>query len=567
LNASEIAYYASKAPTYDEIHQSIPETDMSISTAIFVPDTSAELSACKPDPNGFELHPDDHEEGIHVDLWLRDRDVVTAINAHPEGRRRTDYVRTAIRIGVLALQQAQGRIDTESVRNEGDRLIAALENRLAQYQDQLRSVLGGTLKDYFDPDDGRFTERVERLIRQDGDLEKVIRTQMDVAAVGLKESIDNQVGPRSSLAQLLTPGESNALIAAIQRTVDALLTAQREKVVAEFSLDRQDSALARLLTELRTHHGRVAGDLKDSMATIVSEFSLDKGDSALSRLINRVEAAQRQISAEFTLDEENSALSRMRRDLLLMIETIRKESVEFQNTVVAALEAMKARRQEAFASTRHGKDFEQAVYSFIEDICQKAGDIPEHVGDRVGEIKHCKVGDCVITLGPDCEAAAARIVCEMKEDASYDLRRSLDEIGTAKANRKADVGLFIHSSKTAPNGLKRLARYGNDVVVVWDSDDEGTDAYLCAGLMVSKALAVRNATANDEIAADIDLLEKAIREIERQSGFLEEIKTSSSTIKNGADRILNRVETMRAAFVKQIEALDTQAGLLRKLVQ
>jgi len=243
------------------------------------------------------------------------------------------------------LQQARGRIDTESVRNEGDRLVAALENRLGQYQEQLRTVLGGTLKDYFDPNDGRFTERVERFIRKDGDLEKVIRTQMDVAAVGLKEAIDDQVGPRSSLAQLLTPGESNALIAAIQRTVDALLVAQREKVIGEFSLDRQDSALARLLTELRTYHGGVAGDLKDSIASIVSEFSLDKGDSALSRLI------------------------------------------------------------------------------------------------------------------------------------------------------------------------------------------------------------------------------KAIREIERQSSFLEEIKTSSSTIKNGADKILNRVETMRAALTKQIEALDTQAGLLRKLAQ
>jgi hypothetical protein len=227
---------------------------MDISTAIFVPDASSELSACEPDANGFALNPNDPDEAVHVDLWLRDRDVVTAINAHPEGRRRTDYLRTAIRIGVLALQQAQGRIDTESVRNEGDRLIAALENRLAQYQDQLRSVLGGTLTDYFDPNDGRFTERVERLIKQDGDLEKVIRTQMDVAAVGLKEAIDNQVGPRSSLAQLLTAGESNALVAAIQRTVDALLIAQREKVVGEFSLDRQDSALARLLTELRTHH-------------------------------------------------------------------------------------------------------------------------------------------------------------------------------------------------------------------------------------------------------------------------------------------------------------------------
>jgi hypothetical protein len=86
--------------------------------------------------------------------------------------------------------------------------------------------------------------------------------------------------------------------------------------------------------------------------------------------------------------------------------------------------------------------------------------------------------------------------------------------------------------------LKRLARYGNDVVVVWDSDDEDTDAYLSAALMICKALAVRNSTANDEIAADIDSLEKAIREIERQSSFLEEIKTSSSTIKNGADRFL-----------------------------
>jgi hypothetical protein len=266
-----------KSSTYDEIHQSIPETDMNISTAILVPDPSAELSACDPNPDRLGTNSDDAEDAVHIDLWLRDRDVVPAINAHPEGRRRTDYIRTAIRIGVLALQQAQGRIDTESVRSEGDRLIAVLESRLAQYQDQLRSVLGGTLKDYFDPNDGRFTERVERLIKQDGDLEKVIRTQMDVAAVGLKEAIDNQVGPRSSLAQLLMPGEPNALIAGIQKTVDTLLIAQREKVVGEFSLDRQDSALARLLTELRTHHGRVAGDLKDTMASIVSEFSLDKG--------------------------------------------------------------------------------------------------------------------------------------------------------------------------------------------------------------------------------------------------------------------------------------------------
>ncbi len=189
-------------------------------------------------------------------------------------------------------------------------------------------------------------------------------------------------------------------------------------MLSEFSLDNQNGALSRLLHELATHHGRMTGDLKESIATIVSEFSLDKENSALSRLVKRVEATQRQISAEFTLDEEGSALSRMRRDLTASIDTMRKESQEFQQTVIAALQAMKARREESLASTRHGRDFELAVYSFIEDACQKAGDVPEHVGDRAGEIKHCKVGDCVITLGPDCGAAGARIACEMKEDAA-----------------------------------------------------------------------------------------------------------------------------------------------------
>jgi hypothetical protein len=59
-------------------------------------------------------------------------------------------------------------------------------------------------------------------------------------------------------------------------------------------------------------------------------------------------------------------------------------------------------------------------------------DVAEHTGDRVGQIKHCKTGDCVIILGPDCGAAGARIVCEIKEDASYDLRRSLDELNNAR---------------------------------------------------------------------------------------------------------------------------------------
>jgi hypothetical protein len=80
--------------------------------------------------------------------------------------------------------------------------------------------------------------------------------------------------------------------------------------------------------------------------------------------------------------------------------------------------------------------------------------------------------------------------------------------------------------------------------------------YLAAGLMICEAFAIRNAAANDEIAADFDVLENTIREIERQISLLEEIKTSPSTIENGAEKILGRVETMRVASGKQIGTLD-----------
>ena len=118
---------------------------------------------------------------------------------------------------------------------------------------------------------------------------------------------------------------------------------------------------------------------------------------------------------------------------------------------------------------------------YIEGASQSVGDIPERTGARPGRIHNCKKGDCVVTLGPDSDAAGARIVCEMKEHASYDLAKSLREIQEARENREAAVGLFVHSTRTAPDGLRPLTRYGNDVVVAWDAEDSTSDVFLTAG--------------------------------------------------------------------------------------
>src|SRR6267143_7064871 len=69
---------------------------------------------------------DESSSAIRLDIWVRDPELVGELKALPEGRRREDFALGALKIGVLALRQAQGRIDTDAVRMEGDRLIANL---------------------------------------------------------------------------------------------------------------------------------------------------------------------------------------------------------------------------------------------------------------------------------------------------------------------------------------------------------------------------------------------------------------------------------------------------------
>lgn len=170
----------------------------------------------------------------------------------------------------------------------------------------------------------------------------------------------------------------------------------------EFSLDNQQGALSRLVGELTEESGKLKKDLAEEVGHVVNEFSLDKEDSALSRLVKRVEAAQETITKEFSLDEQdsalsrlsavvngakdaidanltldsdNSSLSRLKRELVTILSRHEEKVESFQTSVKAALEGMKAQRQEASRSTTHGGDFEDVVAEFIDREAQRGNDI------------------------------------------------------------------------------------------------------------------------------------------------------------------------------------------------
>lgn len=68
---------------------------------------------------------------------------------------------------------------------------------------------------------------------------------------------------------------------------------------------------------------------------------------------------------------------------------------------------------------------------------------------------------------------------------------ALDELRDARANRDAGSGVFVLARSHVRPGFAPFARYGQDVLVVWDHEDPSSDARLEAALMLGVALAVR----------------------------------------------------------------------------
>ncbi|HEY4235186.1 MAG TPA: hypothetical protein VGM76_17275 [Lacipirellulaceae bacterium] len=520
------------------------------------PDTH---TATKQPPRQMRSLPADGEFPIPLDLWVTDRDVISALLEYPEGDERNRYALEALKIGVLALRHVGGQATADLIQRE----VRGMQQSLEQHNKVVHGQLTATLQDYFDPKNGRFSHRVQGLVAQDGELAQLIKGFIDGENSQLARTLVAHVGSESLLMKQLDPRQSEGLLSVLKQTVDAQLCQQRDQVLKEFSLDNKEGSLARLVSELNFRHGDLTKDLRQKIDEVVKEFSLDKQDSALSRLVQNVDRAQRTITNEFSLDSDTSALSRLKRELHDLLAITEKKNQLFQEEVKISLARIVTTRQEADRSTRHGLVFQDAVCEFLAREAQHAGDIAIPTGHATGQIRNCKVGDCVIELGPDSAAPGSKIVIEAKEEAGVTLARAREEIEIARKNRGADWGLFVFSRKTAPSGLEPFQRYGSDLVVVWDAEDPANDVFLKAGVIAARALCFRAERRTESAKVDFDAIERAILEIEKRAGNLDEVRKSAETIQSASAKILERVRIDRDALDKQVTQLREKVGDLR----
>ena len=463
----------------------------------------------------------DHDDGTcRLEMLVDDPLIVPELLAHAPGVERDKFALTALRIGVLALKQAQGRLDADVIRGEGDRLLSTLEERLGAHQRSVQEQVAVTLREYFDPTSGRFNERVEQLVKSGGDLERALRSQIGGSDSELARTLAAHVGEQSALMKILKPSETEGILNALSVTMQKALEAQRN--------------------------------------AILSEFSLDKPGSALSRLVGQVETAQRKISSEFSLDEQSSALARMKKALETLIEKSNSENDEFRMQVREALAALQSRREESQKSTRHGVEFEQALFDFIAAEAQGAGDVVDHTGLNTGLIKNCKTGDAVLTLGPEHAAAGSKIVFEAKQHAGYGMSQALAEIEAARKNRGACVGVFVFSRRTLTCELSPLARFGNDVVVVWDCEDPASDVVLRAAVSLARALCARADADRRQVDVDLERLQKAMLEIEKQIQGMDDIRRNAQSIRSCADKIEERARIVGDNIARATRVLEQE---------
>lgn len=510
---------------------------------------------------------DDPPSWMHLDLAVHDPEVVHELSQFPEGEARHEFALKALRLGVLSLRHARGMVDTTALRNESDRMLEQMRQRLTEHAGHMHDRMTGVLKEYFDPSSGRFSERVERLVRQDGELEQVLRRQLGQEDSELCRTLALHLGNESPLVKLLNTEQSGGFLGAFRALLETQLCEQREAVLKQFSLDCKDGALSRFISELTDCHGKLSNDLSLKIDGVVKQFSLDEENSALSRLVRNVDQAQKVITSEFSLDAENSALARLRRELSQVLLEQKETNLKFQEEVKASLQAMLIRKEESLRSTRHGIDFENVVVEVIQKEAVRQNDIATATGTSPGRLsgKGSKVGDCVIELGPESAAPGTKIVVEAKEVQSYTYNTAREEIAVARDNREAQVGMFVFSKQTAPAGVESLTRLGQDIFLVWDSQDERSDLILKAGYSLARALCVRQHAIDEEQAADFSAIEAAIAEITAKVNGLDDIETWATTINKNSDKIIKQVIKMREAIVTQVETLREKTASWKHL--
>ena len=177
---------------------------------------------------------------LTITLEVTDPEVVAELRRHPDPHERGRHALAALRVGVLALRAAGGQIDVSTIREAGGALVSEVREILSARVTEMNDRVAATLTQYLDPQNGALPQRIHSLVRQDGELERVLRSHVGA---------DDSMLARSLAAPAPWKAEGSPLFRLLSPTDGAGLRVQLETMLAEALTEQRNHILRRVLAE------------------------------------------------------------------------------------------------------------------------------------------------------------------------------------------------------------------------------------------------------------------------------------------------------------------------------
>lgn len=476
--------------------------------------------------------------------------------------QRQALVFDAWTIGVRAIQNAHAAAQEARLEEVGQSLLADIDKQLRAHVEQQHTQVGTALARYFDPQDGHVTRRMKEFVEDQGVLARFLEKYLGPQNSILAESLARQVGETSPLFKLLSPTESQGLVATMETRLREVLAGEHGEMVRALDPLCEDGAVARFLKSLREELKGAAESREKQLAVALAALDANDEHSLISRLMKEATRARQDVLAAVNPDAPSSPMAILKTSLTKLLqehavsqaEVARRQEERqgaFEAHVREALTRLETRRAQDLKSPRGGMDFEATALSFLADFTKNSPCVLSPTGGTAG-IGRSKKGDAVLAFTAESAFAGARIVFEVKQEEGYTVQRALEELDLARKNRGAGAGVFIMARTHATDVFPRFARHGNNVLVIWDATDPATDPFLQAAIILGVSLVSRIRTAGDE--GDITALRDIEKRIEDELSRLERIAKHSDAIRRGVDGISEEMRKAEKAL----------AGLLKK---
>jgi hypothetical protein len=453
-------------------------------------------------------------------------------------------------VGLRALMNAYRQAEEARLQDIGKTLLTDLDLHLGRHAQAQEKELTRTLSRYFDPESGELGARLAEFAGSEGALTHLLQKHLAPRNSVLVETLAQQVGEQSPLFRLLSPTDSQGLVAVLADRLQKVL--QQEHCAFEKALDplHADGAVGRFIARLREELKRAEDDQSKQLKIALAALDTTREDSLLNQLRRETQQARAELLRAINPASEGSPLAIIKTSLteLLsehaksqkeLLDEARKQNAEFQRDVRDSIQRLEARRREELRTSRGGRVFEDAVAEFAQHHLGSHGYLVEPTGNAVGIRPGCKVGDLVVQFPPDHAFAGSRVVIEAKRDQSYNVTRALDELATARKNRDAQVGIFVMARSHAGPGFRTFGRYGHDVIVVWDDENPTSDPYFEAALILGMALATRTKANASE--GDLQALQEVEQRLVQELNRLDKIRKSAEAIRRHAESIEKEV--------------------------